>query len=109
MSNVLDWGQDGGLPIGTEEWVDVVLGNDLDIYPNPSLGRLNLDLKGAWEYQEDINIKILDITGKVLATSITNGAGTVQFDFQDLQAGVYIINIITNEGRIIVKRFERVN
>ena len=109
MSNVLDWGQDGGLPIGTEEWVDVVLGNDLDIYPNPTRGALNLELKGAWEYQEDINIKILDITGKVLATSITNGAGTVQFDFQDLQAGVYIINIITNEGRIIVKRFERVN
>ena len=109
MSNVLDWGVDGGVSIGTDEWVDVVLEHDLEIYPNPSLGRLNLDLKGAWEYQEDINIKVLDITGRVLATSITNGAGTVQFDFQDLPAGVYFINIITNEGRTIVKRFERIN
>ena len=109
MSNVLDWGTDGGVSIGTDEWVDVVLEHDLEIYPNPSLGRLNLDLKGAWEYQEDINIKVLDITGRVLATSITNGAGTVQFDFQDLPAGVYFINIITNEGRTIVKRFERIN
>jgi hypothetical protein len=109
MSNVLDWGTDGGVSIGTDEWVDVVLEHDLEIYPNPTLGRLNLDLKGAWEYQEDINIKVLDLTGRVLATSITNGAGTVQFDFQDLPAGIYFINIITNEGRTIVKRFERIN
>ena len=109
MSNVLDWGQDGGLPIGTEEWVDVVLGNDLDIYPNPTRGALNLELKGAWEEQEDIQIKITDMTGRILASRITQGAGTVRFDFEELPAGIYFLNIITGEGRTIVKRFERVN
>jgi hypothetical protein len=109
MSNVLDWGQDGGLPIGTEEWVDVVLGNDLDIYPNPTRGALNLELKGAWEEQEDIQIKITDMTGRILAYRITQGAGTVRFDFEELPAGIYFLNIITGEGRTIVKRFERVN
>ncbi|MDA8661737.1 T9SS type A sorting domain-containing protein [Schleiferiaceae bacterium] len=109
MSNVLDWGQDGGLPIGTEEWVDVVLGNDLDIYPNPTLGSLNLELKGAWEEQEDIQIKVTDMTGRILAYRITQGASTVRFDFEELPAGVYFLNIITGEGRTIVKRFERIN
>ena len=109
MSNVLDWGQDGGLPIGTEEWVDVVLGNDLDIYPNPTLGALNLELKGAWEEQEDIQIKVTDMTGRILAYRIAQGAGTVRFDFEELPAGIYFLNIITAEGRTIVKRFERVN
>jgi hypothetical protein len=109
MSNVLDWGQDGGLPIGTEEWVDVVLGNDLDIYPNPTLGALNLELKGAWEEQEDIQIKVTDMTGRILAYRITQGASTVRFDFEELPAGIYFLNIITGEGRTIVKRFERVN
>jgi hypothetical protein len=109
MSNVLDWGTDSGLPIGTEEWVNVVLNSDLEIYPNPTLGRLNLELKGAWEDQKDINIKVVDITGRILAKDVIDGAGTVRFDFSDLPAGVYFINIITEEGRTIVKRFERIN
>ncbi len=109
MSNVLDWGADGGLPIGTEEWVDVVLNSDLEIFPNPTLGRLNLALKGAWKDQKDINIKIVDITGRTLAHEVVDGAGTVQFDFTELPAGIYFINIITEEGRTIVKRFERIN
>ena len=109
MSNILDWGTDGGVSIGTDEWVDVVLEQDLEIYPNPTLGRLNLELKGAWEYQRDIQIKILDVTGRILATSVEDEAGTVHLDLNHLPAGVYVINIITNEGRIFTKRFERVN
>jgi hypothetical protein len=109
MSNMLDWGQDGGLPIGTEEWVDVVLNNDLSIFPNPTLGRLNLEFKGAWDQQSDIRIKVVDITGRVLGRDITNGTGIVSFDFTELPAGIYFINIITEEGRTIVKRFERIN
>ena len=109
MSNMLDWGQDGGLPIGTEEWVDVVLNNDLSIFPNPTLGRLNLEFKGAWDQQSDIRIKVVDITGRVLGSDVTDGAGIVSFDFTELPAGIYFINIITEEGRTIVKRFERIN
>ena len=109
MSNMLDWGQDGGLPIGTEEWVDVVLNNDLSIFPNPTLGRLNLEFKGAWDQQSDIRIKVVDITGRILGSDVADGTGIVSFDFTELPAGIYFINIITEEGRTIVKRFERIN
>jgi len=70
---------------------------------------LNLELKGSWEEQEDIQIKVTDMTGRILAYRITQGAGTVRFDFEELPAGIYFLNIITGEGRTIVKRFERIN
>ena len=109
MSNILDWGTDGGVSIGTDEWLDVVLEHDLEIYPNPTLGRLNLELKGAWQYQRDIQIKLMDITGRSLAYQITDGSDVVSFDLREFPAGIYLLNIYTAEGRTIVKRFEKVN
>lgn len=109
MSNVLDWGTDGGLPIGTEEWVNTVLEHDLEMYPNPTQGKLNLDLKGAWEDQRNIQIVITDMTGRRIGERTLNGSGRAQFDFAELPAGVYFLQIITEEGRTIVKRFERIN
>jgi len=109
MSNVLDWGTDGGLPIGTEEWVNTVLEHDLEMYPNPTQGKLNLELKGAWEDQRNIQIVITDMTGRRIGERTLNGSGRAQFDFAELPAGVYFLQIITEEGRTIVKRFERIN
>jgi len=109
MSNVLDWGTDGGLPIGTEEWVNTVLEHDLEMYPNPTQGKLNLELKGAWDDQRNIQIVITDMTGRRIGERTLNGSGRAQFDFAELPAGVYFLQIITEEGRTIVKRFERIN
>ena len=109
MSNQLDWGQDGGLPIGTEEWVDVVLESDLLIYPNPTRSYVNLELSGAWADQKDIRIKFTDMTGRIMAQKVVQGDGKHQFDFRELPAGIYFVQIITAEGRTIVHRFEKVN
>ena len=109
MSNMLDWGQDGGLPIGTDEWVDVVLESDLMIYPNPTRSYVNLELSGAWADQKDIRIKFTDMTGRIMAQKLVQGDGAHQFDFRELPAGIYFIQIITAEGRTIVERFEKVN
>jgi len=109
ISNRLDWGQDGALPIGTEEWVNVVLENDLEIFPNPSRGMLNVSMQGAWEQEENVKLKVMDMMGRTLALRTVEHGGLVSFDFSDLPAGVYFLHTITEEGRIIVKRFERVN
>ena len=109
LSNRLDWGQDGGLPIGTEEWVNVVLENDLEIYPNPSRGKLNVSMTGAWEMEKNVKLKVMDMTGRTLAVRTLEYGGTVSFDFTDLPAGVYFLHTITENGRMVVKRFERVN
>jgi hypothetical protein len=109
MSNRLDWGTDGGLPIGTDEWVNVVLENNLEIFPNPSRGVLNVALSGAWEDEENVALKVMDIRGRTIATRTVSHGGTVRFDFSELPAGVYFVHTITDDGRIIVKRFERIN
>lgn len=109
LSNRLDWGQDGGLPIGTEEWVNVVLENDLEIYPNPSRGKLNVSMTGAWMMEKNVKLKVMDMTGRTLAVRTVEHGGTVSFDFTDLPAGVYFLHTITENGRMVVKRFERVN
>mgnify|MGYP000518920579 CR=1 FL=1 len=109
LSNRLDWGTDGGLPIGTEEWVNVVLENDLEIYPNPSRGKLNVSMTGAWEQEKNVKLKVMDMTGRTLAVRTVEHGGTVSFDFTNLPAGVYFLHTMTNDGRIIVKRFERIN
>lgn len=109
MSNRLDWGADGGLPIGTEEWVNVVLESDLGLFPNPTQGYLNVVLSGAWEQEENVQMKVLDITGRVIAQRQVNHGGDVRFDFRELPSGVYFLHTMTERGRIIVKRFERIN
>ena len=109
LSNRLDWGTDSGLPIGTEEWVNVVLENDLEIYPNPSRGSLNVTMTGAWEQEENVKLKVMDMTGRTLAKRTIERGGSVSFDFSELPAGVYFLHTITNDGRIVVKRFERIN
>ena len=109
MSNRLDWGTDGGLPIGTDEWVNVVLESDLGLFPNPTQGYLNVSMTGAWEQEENVQMKVLDITGRVIAQREIDHGGDVRFDFRELPAGVYFIHTMTERGRIIVKRFERIN
>lgn len=109
MSNRLDWGADGGLPIGTEEWVNVVLESDLGLFPNPTQGYLNVVLSGAWEQEENVQMKVLDITGRVIAQRQVDHGGEVRFDFRELPSGVYFLHTMTERGRIIVKRFERIN
>jgi len=109
VSNRLDWGTDSGLPIGTDEWVNVVLENDLEIYPNPSRGSLNVNMTGAWEQEENVKLKVLDMTGRALAKRTIERGGAVSFDFSELPAGIYFLHTITNDGRIVVKRFERIN
>ena len=109
MSNRLDWGADGGLPIGTEEWVNVVLESDLGLFPNPTQGYLNVVMSGAWEQEENVQMKVLDITGRVIAQRQVDHGGDVRFDFRELPSGVYFLHTMTERGRIIVKRFERIN
>jgi hypothetical protein len=109
MSNRLDWGQDGGLPIGTDEWVNVVLNSQMELFPNPTQNILNVALSGAWEEERNVTMQVLDYTGRVISVRRVDGAGTVRFDFTELPAGVYFLHTMTEDGRIFVKRFERIN
>ena len=109
ISNRLDWGSDGGLPIGTDEWLDRVLHQDLKLFPNPTRSSLNLEFNGAWSDQGEFEIMFTDLTGRVFAKKTAEGEGIHRFDFSELPAGVYFIQIITESGNTLVERFEKLN
>ena len=70
---------------------------DLNIYPNPTVEVLNLNLSSN-KHQNAI-VKIIDITGKVILTKqIENDHNQVQIDINALPKGIYIIKYEDNDN-----------
>lgn len=75
--------------------------NSLNIYPNPTDDKFNIELNT--EVLSDINISVTNITGQQLfATALSNISGTVNIpvDLKDAPMGVYQINITSDEKTI---------
>ena len=77
--------------------------NDLNIYPNPSNGQVIFAMNGA--SNEDVNIKVIDITGKMIFERTLNvsGVSNTSYDFSDLPKGIYIVNISSGNDNITKK------
>jgi hypothetical protein len=78
-------------------------GVEVNIFPNPAKDVLNLQLN-AFETNEEINIKVINMLGQVQYASnhtITNNAQeNIQLQVQQLPAGIYTV-VIENQQRII--------
>lgn len=57
------------------------------VYPNPSQGKLNLNLPGDGNW----NIQLLDLNGRSVLSS--EGVGQVKFDLSQLPKGLYLVQI----------------
>lgn len=67
----------------------------LNVYPNPAVGgelTVNSNLKGV--------IRIVDLNGKILFTKAVN-SGETKVDLQNLKAGMYILELISEETAFI--------
>jgi hypothetical protein len=71
--------------------------NNITIYPNPVKDQLNITV----ENEKINNIKIMDVTGKVLQTFEEN---LTTINVANLSKGVYFLQIQTDKG-IAIKRF----
>ena len=66
------------------------------LYPNPTLGILNLS--SSYNVSQ-IKYKIFDITGKELSVNVTNqNEDKIMFDFSNLAKGLYFITITGPDG-----------
>lgn len=80
----------------------------LKVYPNPGNGWLNVELN--FIQSEDADLSVHDITGKMVFKKSINGNGIMleQIDLNDLNSGVYILSINTQNGvvseRIIIEK-----
>lgn len=61
---------------------------DLNVYPNPVTDNVNF----AFNANEDVNITIIDTYGKVVA-EMNNVQNLVQFNTNNIAAGVYLVRI----------------
>jgi hypothetical protein len=74
---------------------EVSLSKQLVIYPNPVKESFNISLYGNTISLDVLNIKVLDLTGRVVLENTTN--------VSELQAGLYLVKI-TYQNQTVVKR-----
>jgi hypothetical protein len=71
----------------------------VNIYPNPATDVLNVRLTNG----EAKQIRILNVTGKVVYTATTITNGMIQVPIRNLNAGTYFVEVTTNDNRIVEK------
>jgi hypothetical protein len=72
------------------------------IYPNPTKGQLNIQFSSPVE--QDVNMKVLDILGREVNSSIIySGSSDFNFSIDDL-SGIYIIQLTDSSGNSIQRR-----
>jgi len=75
-----------------------------DVYPNPAVNEVNIAL--TMVNSQNTVINVLDITGKVVKTinvGEVNGDKNILLSVEDLNAGVYFIELVNNDGKQIRK------
>jgi subtilisin-like proprotein convertase family protein len=74
------------------------------IYPNPTKGIINVDIPGL---TESATIKLYDLQGRQIISKVTNQVST-SFGIENLQDGIYLVNIENEQGslskKIILRR-----
>lgn len=85
---------------------DAVANNFSHIYPNPTSGKLNVEIQSTSLY--DTRVIVYDVLGKNVfekPASLVKGLNTLQFDFGQLSKGTYIIQFADGEGKIHTSKF----
>ncbi len=73
------------------------------VSPNPFTSTLTLEIEV--NTLTEINIQILDVTGKILHSKLINinGKATEILKLEKLSTGIYFVNLVTDEGTITKK------
>lgn len=69
---------------------DVANNNSFSVYPNPSKGSFNIQAK---KNLGDVSVNIFDINGRSIYTKDVTLTGTVNFNLDNLQSGLYILRV----------------
>lgn len=82
--------------------IDQFGNNTFEVYPNPASSNVNLVLQSSTEKIEKITI--VDIMGKIVATSSNINSNQFQLNVEAFSKGMYLIEILTNEGSKATKK-----
>jgi hypothetical protein len=71
-----------------------------NLSPNPTNETATLNF--TTRIEQNVSIQVVDLTGKVMLTkamgSLIAGGHTVQIDSKDYNAGIYFVNVVSNDG-----------
>lgn len=83
---------------------DFANNNNFSVYPNPSKGSFNIQAK---KNLGDVSVNIFDINGRSIFTKNVTLTGTVNFNLDNLQSGLYILRVqgdnFTESRKIIIE------
>ena len=82
--------------------VKLLPNSNYTIYPNPTTDKLNIELENEALIT---NYKITDTKGKQVLTGSLSPSSSVSIDVEQLPAGVYIIELATSSGEIVLDKF----
>jgi hypothetical protein len=86
----------------------VIASNEINVFPNPTSGELNIEL--TMEQEAIITLKIMDISGRIVKQVQSNtfiGENTVNVNLTELNAGLYIIQVINNNQLMHTSRITK--
>lgn len=72
----------------------------MTLFPNPGNGYINILLEGL-DYFEQADLEIMDLHGRLIRRIAVEGPGQMTFDVQDQPDGIYLIQLVNKEQKII--------
>lgn len=79
---------------------------DLSVFPNPNTGTFTIEINTETETTEAIQIKIFDLTGRMLRDqtgNIINGRLSETINIENLNSGIYLVEVMIN-GLLLSKK-----
>jgi hypothetical protein len=70
--------------------VEEVLLHEMKVYPNPSKGVLNIELKGAFSYE------VIDLNGRMVLAG--KGSNASKVELSNLADGLYRLQVLNEKG-----------
>ena len=74
---------------------------EVTMYPNPTRGMVTMDLNSSSVY--DVELAVMDITGRMILRQQYSAAGTISFDMSNQVSGMYFVQLGV-DGKQIVKK-----
>jgi hypothetical protein len=76
---------------------ELVSGNTMNVYPNPSTGVFNISTGST----EEVNVSVSDVTGRLVYTS--RGTAHFSVDLSNVAAGVYYVKCESADGAAVAR------
>lgn len=78
---------------------DAEVPQDMSLWPNPAVDRVNITLNSTWTGPADI--VVLDVDGRVVWTdrrALTAGENRLELNTDQLRTGMYLVRVLTDRG-----------